>query len=187
MMLDQAPYSDCFGALKHANLIDTGMNNNEIIEFPKVYRATSLAIEPEVDVDTVAFGWRNLSDTERLSIVRSSISQSLLDEYYASKAGQILITRAAQLHLDFAKLGPHQSALLKELTENAMIRMVTNSSLGQPAFAEVISTAERHLALGEEASANFLRLFAPGTPAQGIPRISVLPIFVSCVCNIRIL
>ena len=33
MMLDQAPYSDCFGALKHANLIDTGMDNNEITEF----------------------------------------------------------------------------------------------------------------------------------------------------------
>jgi hypothetical protein len=91
----------------------------------------------------------------------------LLDAYYASKAGQVLITRAAQLHLDFAKLGPAQNALLKELTENPMIRVVTNSSLGNPDFAEVIAAAERHLVLGEDSAANFLRIFAHGTPAEG--------------------
>lgn len=165
--VEHAPFSDCFAALKHDGLVLTGKHNDEIIEFPKAYFVNQQVIDPDTTLDITAFGWHGLSDDERLSIVRSNVSQTLLDAYYASRAGQVLIAKASQLHLDFAKLGPAQTALLKELSENPMIRVVTNSTMGCPEFAEVIATAERLLVLGEESAANFLRIFEHGTPAQG--------------------
>ena len=170
--VDQAPFSDCFAALKHDGMILSGVDENETIEFPKAFFAVQQQIDPAITLDLVAFGWKQLSDAEKLNIVRSNISQTVLDAYFASRAGQVLITRAAQLHLDFARLGPAQSALLKELTENPMIRLVSNGALGSPEFAEVIASAERHLVLGEDSAANFLRIFAHGTPAEGTIPIS---------------
>lgn len=149
MPVAQAPFSDCFEALKHDGLIL--IDGIEMIEFPKAYLVTQQVIDPDIILYVTVFGWRGLTDAERLSIVRSS-KVYVLFEYFSDAVGCILRvkSRAGTHHksrvtsLGLRQVRPRADHFAKGLTENPMIRVVTYDSLGSPEFAEVIATAERH-------------------------------------------
>jgi hypothetical protein len=64
----QAPFSDCFAALKHDGLVLSCVVENETIEFPKAYFVQQQAIDVDVTLDLVAEGWKTgLDDAQRLS------------------------------------------------------------------------------------------------------------------------
>ncbi len=136
---------------------------DNMVDFPVVMRV----FKPDSTDEQHAKDWSDRLPTSRLDILRTVVSQPILSRYRASQQSGLLVRKAKELRVDFEKVGPNGRTIIEGLATTTLHELVTNST-ANPALAEVLQVAGRHVSLGEAASSNLLGMFDGATPPAGV-------------------